>query len=181
MAVFGISTLMLSRISLGTSMQSVVIPNFINGFGGGFVFVPLTTLSMGLLHKQEMGNGAGVYNLMRNIGGSVGIAALVAFLVRGAQSHQQYLGAHLTAGNSTAISVLAGLAARYHAGGSDMIDAHSRAMGAIYGNLQQQAAVLSYADNFRLLGYMSLACIPLVFFMVQPRHGREERVESVGE
>jgi DHA2 family multidrug resistance protein len=181
MAVFGGSTLMLSHVSLGTSMQSVVIPNFINGFGSGFIFVPLTTLTMGMLHKQEMGNGAGVYNLMRNIGGSVGIAALVAFLVRGSQAHQQYLGAHLTAGSPSALSALAGLGARYHAGGSDVIDAHRLAMGAIYGNLQRQAAVLSYADNFRLLGYLSLACIPLVMFLVQPKHGKEERVEIIAE
>ena len=51
------------------------MPNFINGFAGGFVFVPLTTMTMGRLRKQEIGNAAGIYNLMRNIGGSVGIAA----------------------------------------------------------------------------------------------------------
>jgi len=181
MGVFGISTLMLSYLSLGTSMQSIVVPNFINGFGGGFVFVPLTTLTMGFLHKQEMGNGAGVYNLMRNIGGSIGIAGLIALLTRGSQAHQQYLGAHLTADNSTAASALAGLAARYHLGGSDAVAAHGKALGAIYSNLLRQAAVLSYADNFRLLGYMSLACVPLAFLMVQPKHGKYERAEIISE
>jgi MFS transporter, DHA2 family, multidrug resistance protein len=181
MAIFGASSLMLSHVSLGTSMQSVVIPNFVNGFGSGFIFVPLTTLSMSLLHKKEMGNATGIYNLMRNIGGSVGIAGLVAFLVRSSQAHQQYLGAHLTASSPMTWSALAGLGARYHAGGSDVVDAHRMAMGAIYGTLQRQAAVLSYADNFRLMGYLSLACIPLLFFMVQPRHGKEEHVEFIGE
>jgi DHA2 family multidrug resistance protein len=172
---------MFSRVSLGTSMQSVVVPNIINGFGSGFIFVPLTTLTMGLLHREEMGNGAGIYNLMRNIGGSVGIAGLVAILVRGSQAHQQYLGAHLTAGSPTALSALAGLAAHYHSWGSDTIDAHRMAMGSIYGSMQRQAAVLSYADNFRLMGYLSLACIPLLFLMVKPKHGKEERVEFAGE
>jgi len=54
-------------------------------------------------------------------------------------------------------------------------------MGAVYGTLQRQAAVLAYADNFRLMGYLSLACIPLLLFMVQPKHGKEERVEFVGD
>ena len=62
-------------------MGSVAWPNFFNGFGGGFVFVPLTTLAMGRLRKQEIGNAAGIYNLVRNIGGSIGISALTAFLV----------------------------------------------------------------------------------------------------
>ncbi len=94
--VFGFSALMLSDLNLTISMGSVAVPNFINGFGGGFVFVPLTTMAMGLLRKQEIGNAAGIYNLIRNIGGSIGIAALTANLVRGAQVHQNYLGAHLT-------------------------------------------------------------------------------------
>ena len=79
-AVFGYSTLLLSHINLGISMCSVAMPNFINGFAGGFIFVPLTTMTMGLLRKQEIGNAAGIYNLMRNIGGSIGIAELTTCL-----------------------------------------------------------------------------------------------------
>jgi len=55
-------------------MSSVAWPNAINGFAAGFIFVPLTTLAMGTLRKREMGNATGVYNVMRNIGGSIGIA-----------------------------------------------------------------------------------------------------------
>jgi DHA2 family multidrug resistance protein len=57
-AIFGYSTLLLSHINLGISMGSVAVPNFINGFAGGFVFVPLTTMTMGLLRKQEIGNAS---------------------------------------------------------------------------------------------------------------------------
>ena len=138
-------------------------------------------MTMSRLHKEEIGNAAGIYNLMRNIGGSVGIAGLVALLVRGSQAHQQYLGAHLTASSPMTWSTLAGLGARYHAGGSGLVDAHRMALGAIYGTLQRQAAVLSYADNFRLMGYLSLACIPLAFLMVQPKHGKDDHVEFIAE
>ena len=56
--VFGVSTLMLSHLNLGIGMGSVVIPNILNGFAGGFVFVPLTTMAMGRLARQEIGNAA---------------------------------------------------------------------------------------------------------------------------
>ena len=180
-AIFGWSALLLSDVNLEISMRSVAVPNFINGFGGGFVFVPLTTMTMGLLRKQEIGNAAGIYNLIRNIGGSVGIAALTAFLVRGSQTHQDYLGSNLGAGNPATSARIAGLSARFTVLGADPATAHREALGAIYGTLQQQAAVLAYADNFRLLGYLSLACIPLVLLLARPRFGRQSRAESMAE
>jgi DHA2 family multidrug resistance protein len=181
LVIFGVSTLMLSRINLGISMGAVAWPNFLNGFGGGFVFVPLTTLAMGRLRKQEMGNASGIYNLVRNIGGSIGIAALTANQVRGAQIHQSYLGAHLTADNPVATNTIQGLAVRFQSGGADAVLAHREALGAVYGKLQQQAAVLAYADNFRLLGYLALGCIPLAFLLKRPRQAASSSHEVAGE
>jgi DHA2 family multidrug resistance protein len=181
MAIFGVSTLMLSRINLGIAMSDVAWPNFLNGFGGGFVFVPLTTLAMGRLRKQEMGNASGIYNLVRNIGGSIGIAALTANLVRGAQVHQNYMGAHLTADNPVATNAIRGLATRFQTGGADAVLAHRQALGALYGSLQQQSALLAYADNFRLLGYLALGCIPLAFLFKRPSHATQGRHEVGGE
>src|ERR1035437_10164030 len=148
-------------------MGSVAWPNFINGFAGGFVFVPLTTMAMGLLRKQEIGNAAGIYNLMRNIGGSIGIASVTTLLVRGAQTHQNYLAANVSAGNPTAMALLQGLQAKFSLGGASAYSAHQEAMGALYRSVQQQASLLAYADNFRLLGFLSLLCVPLVL-LFQP-------------
>ena len=155
-------------MNLGISMGRSSLPNFINGFGGGFVFVPLTTMAMGLLRKEEMGNAAGIYNLMRNIGGSVGIAVLTANLSRGAQIHQTYLGAQPHARPiPTPWRPRRRLAGRITTvGGSDPVTAAHKALGALYMNLQQQAAMLTYADNFRILAFLSLACIPLVLLLV---------------
>ena len=170
-AVFGYSALVLSDVNLVIGMGSVAIPNFINGFGGGFVFVPLTTMTMGLLRKTEIGNAAGIYNLVRNIGGSIGISALTANLVRGAQTHQNYLAGQVSPSDPAAGAALAGLAAHFSVAGADAVTAHREALGALYGNMQQQAAVLAYADNFRLLGYLTLASIPLVLLLVRPQAG----------
>ncbi len=70
---------------------------------------------------------------------------------------------------------------RFQAGGADAVPAHREALGAIYGSLQQQAAVLAYADNFRLLGYLALGCIPLVLLMARPRQAAQGRHEAAGE
>jgi DHA2 family multidrug resistance protein len=171
-AIFGYSTLMLSHLNLGISMGSVAMPNFINGFAGGFIFVPLTTMTMGLLRKQEIGNASGIYNLMRNIGGSVGIATITAFLVRSAQTHQNYLAANLTAGNPTAVTFLQGLQAKFHAGGASAASAHQLALGALYRSVQQQASLLAYADNFQLLGFLAMICIPPVLFLRRLNHSK---------
>ncbi len=181
MAIFAFSTFMLSRINLGISMSAVAWPNFMNGFGGGFVFVPLTTLAMGRLRKQEMGNAAGIYNLIRNIGGSIGISALTAFQIRNAQIHQTYMGANLTANNPVATNAVQGLAARFQTGGSDAVLAHREALGVLYGSLQQQAAVLAYADNFRFLGYLALGCIPLALLLRRTRHAPQGGHKVAGE
>jgi DHA2 family multidrug resistance protein len=173
--VLGTSTLMLSDVNLGIGMNSVVIPNILNGFAGGFIFVPLTTLAMSRLRKQEVGNAAGIYNLVRNIGGSIGIASATAFLVRMGQVHQNYLGANLAPSDSPLGNAAGGLAGRLLMGGNDPVSAQRKALGAVYQMMQQQASLMAYVDSFRLLGYLSLLCIPLVLLFRPPR--RDDRAE----
>jgi len=168
-ALLGYSTWMLSNISLDIGMASVIIPNLINGSAMGFIFVPLTTMTLSRLRKEEMGNATGIYNLMRNIGGSIGIATVTTLLVRGSQAHQSYLAANLTAGSPATARMLQGLGARFFHAGANVHTAHQEALGALYRSVQQQAAVLSYADNFRLLAYLSLACMPLVLLFQRVR------------
>jgi DHA2 family multidrug resistance protein len=172
---FGYSTLLLSHVNLGISMWSVAVPNFMNGFAGGFIFVPLTTLTMGMLRRQEIGNASGVYNLMRNVGGSIGIAAVTTSLVRGAQKHQNYLSANLSASNPQTAALVAGLGAKFHMAGADAVTGHAMAMGAIYRQMMQQASLLAYADNFRMIGYLALFCLPLALLPLRPRHQGQNR------
>jgi len=169
--VLGSSTLMLSYVNLGIGMNSVIVPNVLNGFAGGFIFVPLTTLAMSRLRKQEVGNAAGIYNLVRNIGGSSGIASATAFLVRMGQVHQAYMGANLSPTDPALAGAAAGLASRLNLDGTDPITAHHKALGAIYGMMQQQSSLMAYVDGFRLLGYLSLACIPLVLLFRRQKRG----------
>jgi DHA2 family multidrug resistance protein len=161
--VLGISTFALGHVNLEISILTVALPNFFNGFAGGFIFVPLTTMAMGRLPKNEIGNAAGIYNLVRNIGGSIGIATATTLLVRRSQVHQNFLAAHFTASDA-ASSMVRGLQASLFTSGASSWDAHQKALGAIYRIVQQQASLLAYVDNFRILGFLSLVCIPFVFF-----------------
>jgi DHA2 family multidrug resistance protein len=111
-ALLGYSTWLLGQINLAIGMGSVVMPNIVSGLAMGFVFVPLTTMTLSRLPKQEMGNATGIYNLMRNIGGSIGIASVTTMLVRGAQAHQNYLAANVGAGNPVTSGLMRGLGAK---------------------------------------------------------------------
>jgi DHA2 family multidrug resistance protein len=167
------STYMFSDINLQISMGSIVLPSIISGAAMGFVFVPLTTTAMGTLSNDQMGNAAGVFNLMRNTGGSIGIAAVMTLLARGAQTHMVPLGANVNPYNPIAqqrLHQMAGaMASRSGSAGTSM----QQALGAVYGTVARQAMVLSYIDKFRLLALLCLLCIPatLLFKRVRARKG----------
>jgi DHA2 family multidrug resistance protein len=160
--LLGYSTWLLGQINLAIGMGSVVVPNVVSGLAMGFIFVPLTTMTLSRLPKKEMGNATGIYNLMRNIGGSVGIATVTTMLVRGAQAHQNYLAANAGIGNPIAGGFVRGLQAKLFAQGVDMVSAHQMALGALYRSVQQQSALMAYMDNFHLMAFLALLCMPLL-------------------
>lgn len=167
-AVLAFSTYLFSDINLQISMGSIVWPSIISGLAMGFVFVPLTTTAMGTLSNEQMGNASGVYNLMRNTGGSIGIAAMTTLLARNAQVHQATIASHLTqydpAFQQRLQQIQAALSHQMSAGA-----ATQQAYGTIYGTAVRQAMLLSYIDNFRILAFLSVICIPLVFFFKRVR------------
>ncbi|PYS21871.1 MAG: EmrB/QacA family drug resistance transporter [Acidobacteria bacterium] len=167
LVLFGFSVLsyaiyMFSKINLEISVSSIVWPNIISGFAMGFIFVPLTTMALGTLANEQMGNASGVFNLMRNTGGSVGIAIVTTFLARGAQIHQAALVSHLTPYDPAFQERMKQLASGFAMRGGSVV-AQQQANAGVYGILVRQATVLSYIDVFRLLSFLCLLCIPAVF------------------
>jgi len=173
LVMFGFSVLsysiyLFSKINLEISISSIVWPNIISGFAMGFIFVPLTTMALGTLSNEQMGNASGVFNLMRNTGGSVGIASVTTMLARGAQVHQAMMVAHLTPYDPAFQQRVGQLAARGVPG-----VATQQAYAGIYGTLVRQATLLSYIDIFRVLSFLCLLCIPatLLFERVKRKPG----------
>ncbi|HEY0306736.1 MAG TPA: DHA2 family efflux MFS transporter permease subunit [Acidobacteriaceae bacterium] len=180
--ILGYSTFLLSHINLDISITSIILPNLLNGFAGGFIFVPLTTMAMGGLRKEEIGNAAGIYNLMRNIGGSVGIATVTTLQVRGSQAHQNYLVQNVIGSRPAVEAALQALQAKFYAAGASVSSAHRMALQSLYGSIQQQAALLSYADDFQLLALLSLLCLlPLLLFRKVRKHSHEDEVQVVAD
>ena len=172
------SLFMLGNLNLSMSMGSVVWPNIVNGFANGFLFVPLTTMTMKTLPNELMGAGTGLYNLVRNLGASVGISLVTTFLIRGEQRHQNYLVAHLNGSDPayrSALSRITGYMALHNGSGA----ARQQALGFLYQTLRQQATLASYIDDFRLLGFLSLVCLPFLFFFrnVRKKKGARQKAE----
>lgn len=159
----GSSLFMLGNLNLSMSMSSVIWPNIVNGFANGFLFVPLTTLTMKTLPRELMGAGTGLYNVLRNLGASLGISMVTTLLVRGQQAHQNVLVAGLNGSNPVYWNTLQRLS---HALAAQIGNASGRnlAMGVLYRDLLQQATLCSYIDDFRLLGILSMVCLPFIFF-----------------
>jgi DHA2 family multidrug resistance protein len=167
-AILGLAMFMLSRINLEVGMRSFVVPNVVAGFAMGFIFVPLTTIAVSTLRNEQIGNATGLFNLMRNIGGSFGIAITTTLLARTAQRTQALLVGHLTPENpiyrERLEALTAALASQFGAGASEP------AIAILYRELMRQASLVAYVEIFRLIGLVSLLCVPLVF-LFRPVHG----------
>ena len=148
------------NINLEIATKNVMWPNVLSGFAMGLIFVPLTITSMGALPNEQMGNAAGVFNLMRNIGGSVGIAMATTLVARGTQAHQALMVGQLSPYRpefQEHLQSAAGMLGQY----SDPASAQQQAYGLLYGTLQQQASLFAFVDTFRWLALLCLVCAPL--------------------
>lgn len=170
--ILAVSTYLLGNIDLQITVRSIAWPQVFSGFALGFVFVPLTVIATGTLSNEQIGNATGIYNLMRNVGGSFGIAMVTTLLARGTQQHQAAMVSHLTPYDPVYRERLHELVANFSAHGS-VVTATQQAYAAMYQTLVRQATLLAYIDNFRLLALLCLICLPagLLFKKVRARAG----------
>lgn len=141
-------------------------PRFIQGFGLGCTFVSLTTLTMSRISQVKMGNATGIFNLMRNLGGSFGIATATTLLTRRSQFHQSRLVEHLTPLSQPFLDwqhrlgqLLPSLGPNWHWWNAP------QAMGGLYQEVQRQAQMLAFCDDYHFFTIVFLLLLPLVFLM----------------
>jgi len=159
--LLAVSSFMLAGVNLQVARINVIWPSVVNGIAISFIFVPLTILTMSQLNQQQIGNATGLYNLMRNLGGSIGIAFVTTMLARGAQTHQSLMVGHVTPADPAYTQHLA-LAGHALAGHTDAVTAMHQAYSAVYSLLDQQAHLWAFVDNFYLFGVMALCGMPLI-------------------
>jgi MFS transporter, DHA2 family, multidrug resistance protein len=161
-----IAVYLMSQYNTQIDFRTAWWPRFIQGFGLGSTFVSLTTLTMSRISQEKMGNATGIFNLMRNLGGSFGIATATTFLSRRSQFHQSRLVEHLTPLHSTfqvwqhrVTEVMPSLPQGWHWW------QFKQPLAALYVEVQRQASMLAFCDDYWFFTLLFLALLPLVFLM----------------
>src|SRR5438309_84949 len=170
----GIAFFGFARMTLQSGPLDILWHQMYQGAGMAFVFVPLTTLTMGPIPREETGYATSLYSVMRNIGASMGISFVTTWMARRQQFHQSVLVANVTQFNSQAAQMLNQARAALMQNGADATTATRQALAAMYGSIQQQAALLSFVDIFYIFGIMFLVGIPLAFVMKRPSNLRRD-------
>jgi len=154
----------MSSLNLDVAKHNLIVPRIVQVLGLGLVTVPVSTIVFRFIPKTESSQGAGLYALMRNEGGSIGIALVSTMLQRRAQVFQTVLGQHMTASSPMVQEAFAHLSAvpGNHA------DNRYFALAQLYQAMQRQALLLSYMDQFKMLAGVMLCMLPLVFFLKRP-------------
>jgi DHA2 family multidrug resistance protein len=158
-ALMALSLWQMSGFSLEMGRTPVVLSGLVQGLGMGLIFIPLNLLAFATLAPRFRTNGASLMNLMRSLGGSVGISVLVAMLARNLQVSHSDLAAQVTPASMPPVdpSLLSLLGNGGHALLA-MLDAE----------INRQAAMIAYLDDFYLMMFVTLAALPLVLLLRKP-------------
>ena len=141
----------MSALTLGVDYWSLAWPRFIQGLGIGFIFVPLHAVGLATIPRDKMGNATAALNVVRNLGGAIGVALTATMLARRSQGHYSTLVAHVHPWDAETASRLAAWTAHFAAQGADAHTAARRALAALSHEVGRQAQVLAFADDFWLL------------------------------
>ncbi|MDE3163564.1 MAG: DHA2 family efflux MFS transporter permease subunit, partial [Acidobacteriota bacterium] len=167
---FGVCSLIFGTVNLEIGPFTLLLPILLTGFALSFVFVPLATMTTSTIPREEMGNATGLFNMLRNIGGSVGIAMATTALIRRADLHQTYLSAHLTPSDPE-LQQKAAMSAAYLSHYLGRAQARPGSLGIFYRLMGQQSALLAYVDVFRWTALLAFFCAAAVWLFRKPsRH-----------
>jgi len=169
--IFGLTTFYFGKVTLDISPTTLLIPILITGFGLSFVFVPITTAAYGMLPNEQMGNASGLFNLMRNVGGSIGISVAQTLLTRRSDAHQSFITNSVPiTGHQFQNSAknLTGYLTDYFG----RTKAADPAYATLYRELQRQATYWAFVDIFRWLSLLSFACVFAVWLLKKVKPGK---------
>lgn len=156
---------------LGISYAYAAEMRVFQAIGLGLLFVPMSTAAYSFLPREKSNQASAIYNLARNVGGSVGISVMTTIVARQEQFHQNILSSHLDAPNANLQSNLGELAAKFHERGLGTAETTRHVAGYIYSLLHQQARLLSYLDAFIIVCVVSLLAAPIALFLRDHRQG----------
>lgn len=164
------ATHLMSRFNLDADFSALMWPRIYLGIGMGCLFIPLTTLTLSPIPNPQMGNATSIYNLLRNLGGSFGVAFATTIMARRTQFHQLRLTEHLTWYDQAFTSAVERGKALLPTLGVPAAEAKQTAMHTIYGQTLRQANAMGYNDAFWILSVLLACVLPLVLLLRRPEH-----------
>jgi DHA2 family multidrug resistance protein len=152
----------MSEVTLGMDYWSLAWPRFVQGAGVGFIFVPLNTIGLATIPREKMGNATAALNVVRNLGGAIGVSVMTALLARRSQEHQSTLVSHVNVWDPETAERLRAWARHFSDRGADAFTAERQALGTLYKEVTRQAELLAFADDFWLLFILFCATLVLL-------------------
>jgi len=147
--------------NLQLDFRHAVLGRMMQAFGLAFLFIPINVSAFAYVPRELTNMGTGIINLARNIGASVGLATVTTLLERRTQVHQARLVEHANSMNAAYNNMVTGTAGSLMTHGASAAQATAQAQGMVMGVIQRQAAMMAFLDNFKLLGIIFFAVIPL--------------------
>jgi DHA2 family multidrug resistance protein len=167
--LFAAAMIRLSRITGESGSGDFFWALIMRGVGLGMMFVPLTTVTLAELDHRELPQGTGLYNFFRQLGGSLGIAAIATLLSHYTAQFRAILSEHISYGDPTTMTRVDMLTRGMMARGADMATARARALELLDRELMGQASVVAYSRIYVLSAALILGLIPLLLLV---RHTR---------
>jgi DHA2 family multidrug resistance protein len=167
---FAFSFYQLMSFNLQVGYWDVFWPQFIQGVSIALLFVPLSVLTLAFIPKENMGNATSLFNMMRNIGGGIGISLVGTTLTRLGQQHTNLLIAKITPFSPVAMRFLGGLRSLFAGSGPGLAD--KKAYAVLFLLVQRQAGMVALVRVFQYLGVLVLILIPLIAFTKRPPSGQ---------
>jgi len=168
---FGLTTLYFGNVTLDVSPTTLLLPILITGFGLSFVFVPISTAAYGTLDNKQIGNASGLFNLMRNVGGSIGISIASTLLTRRAAAHQNEIINSVPRSGQQFQDALANTTHSL-SGYFGTANAAAPARATLYRELGRQAANWAFVDVFRWLSLLCFFCVGIVWLLKKVKPGK---------
>jgi DHA2 family multidrug resistance protein len=155
----------LGQLTLQTTSAGVVRAILVQGLGFAFLFVPLTTAALSGVPRARLADATGLNSLLRQVGGSVGLALFATLLSRYQVSGRAAIVAHLAPERPAVQERLAALASGFAARGLDAVSARLAALRALAGGVERQAATLAFEKTFLLSAIVFVCVLPLLLFL----------------
>jgi DHA2 family multidrug resistance protein len=176
--LFFMSTRMFSGLNTESGAEDFFWPLVVRGVALGMIFIPLTTLSLVGLTGRDIPQGTGLTNMIRQLGGSFGVASMATFIERRSAFHRNILADHITPYDTAAMDRLRRLASAFAARGAQAVEARQKALATLDLLLRKQSALLSYLDSFYAVGFFFLLCIPLLILFRKKKNQSPEKIEA---